>query len=191
MAAFRKLREKLGLRRADPWPLHVSVGRHTYGLNRSSFVRPSAQAPITVGSFCSIGPDVLIFGQADHPVGLPSTYPFRTMLFDPAAGNVDAVTKGGVVIGNDVWIGARAMIMSGVTVADGAIVGAGAVVARDVPPYGIVVGNPGRVVRHRFAPDVIEALLQICWWDWPDEKIRSFDAEFYSPVEVFIARARG
>lgn len=60
-----------------------------------------------------------------------------------------------------------------------------------MPPYGIVVGNPGRVVRYRFTPDVIEALLQIRWWDWPDEKIRSFDAEFYGPVEAFIARARG
>lgn len=191
MAAFRKLRERLGLRRVEAWPPHVTVGRHTYGLHRNSFVRPSAQAPVTVGQFCSIGPDVLIFGQADHPVALPSTYPFRTMLLDPDAGNVDAVTKGGVVIGNDVWIGARAMVMSGVTIADGAIIGAGAVVARDVPPYGIVVGNPARLAKYRFAPEMIDALLQIRWWDWPDEKIRSFEAEFYGPVEAFIARARG
>ncbi len=190
MSGWRRLREKLGLRKAKGWPAHVSVGRHTYGLSKRNFVQPHASAPISIGAFCSIGPEVLIFGRADHPTGLVSTYPFRTKLLAPDAGNADAVTKGPVRIGNDVWIGARAMILSGVTVGDGAIIGAGAVVARDVSAYGIVVGNPAVLLKYRFAPEIVSALLAIRWWDWPDEKIRAFEAEFYGPIEAFIAKAK-
>lgn len=189
MSGWRRLREKLGLRKAEGWPAHVSVGRDTYGLSKRNFVQPHPSAPISVGAFCSIGPEVLIFGRADHPTNLASTYPFRTKLLRPDAGNADAITKGPVRIGNDVWIGARAMILSGVTIGDGAIVAAGAVVARDVPAYGIVAGNPAKLIKHRFAPEIVTALLEIRWWDWPDEKIRAFEAEFYGPIEAFIARA--
>ncbi len=190
MSGWRRLREALGLRKAEGWPAHVSVGRHSYGLSKRNFVQPHAAAPITVGAFCSIGPEVMIFGRADHPTQLVSTYPFRTKLLKPDAGNADAVTKGPVRIGNDVWIGARAIILSGVTIGDGAIVAAGAVVARDVPAYGIVAGNPARLIKHRFAPDIVAALLEIRWWDWPDEKIRAYEAEFYGPIEAFIARTK-
>lgn len=190
MAGLRRLREMLGLRKVEAWPAHVAVGRHTYGLSKRNFVQPHAAAPISVGAFCSIGPDVLIFSRADHPTGLVSTYPFRTKLLHPDVGNTDAVTKGPVRIGNDVWIGARAMILSGVTVGDGAIIAAGAVVARDVPAYGIFAGNPARLIKYRFAPEAVAALLVIHWWDWPDEKIRAFEAAFYGPIEDFIARAK-
>lgn len=191
MAAFRKLRERLGLRRKGPrLPQHVTIGRHTYGLAASNFVRPSAAAPISIGSFCSVGPEVLIFGQADHPTDLPSTYPFRSKMLDPATGNQDAVTRGPVTIGHDVWIGARAIVLSGVTVGSGAIIGAGAVVAKDVPAYAIVIGNPGTVSRLRFPPATVAALLDIAWWDWPDEKISGFEAAFYGGIEDFIDRAR-
>jgi acetyltransferase-like isoleucine patch superfamily enzyme len=190
VSGWRRLREKLGVRKAEGWPEHVSVGRHTYGLSKRNFVQPHASASITIGAFCSIGPEVMIFGRADHPTQLVSTYPFRTKLLAPDAGNADAVTKGPVRIGNDVWIGARAIILSGVTIGDGAIVAAGAVVARDVPAYGIVAGNPAKLIKHRFAPEVISALLEIRWWDWPDEKIRAYEAAFYGPIEAFIARAK-
>lgn len=191
MSGWRRLREKLGLRKADKgWPAHVSVGRHTYGLSKRTFVQPHAAAPISVGAFCSIGPEVLIFGRADHPTQLASTYPFRAKLLHPEAGNTDAVTKGAVRIGSDVWIGARAMILSGVTVGDGAIIAAGAVVARDVPAYGIVAGNPAKLIKYRFAPEIVAALLEIRWWDWPEEKIRACETEFYGPIEAFIDKAR-
>lgn len=77
------------------------------------------------------------------------------------------------VIGNDVWIGHGALILPGVTIGNGAIIGAGAVVARDVPDYAIVAGNPARVIRYRFDPEVIERLNRIAWWDWPVQRIAS------------------
>lgn len=187
---MRRLVSRLvGARSAPRLPRHVTIGRHTYGVAARNLVRPTAEAPIAIGAFCSVGPDVLIFGQADHPTHLASTFPLRTLLLRPDAGNADAVTKGGVTIGNDVWIGARAIILSGVTVGDGAVIGAGAVVARGVPPYAIVAGNPARLIRYRFDEATIAALAALRWWDWPDARIAAMEEAFYGPVEEFLARA--
>ncbi len=192
MAAFRRLRERLGLRpKGLRVPEFVSIGRHSYGMTSGSFARPTAEAPISIGNFCSIGPDALIFGAADHPLQLPSTFPFRARLLAPQEPNRDAVTRGPVSIGHDVWIGARAIILSGVSIGHGAVVGAGAVVARDVPPYAVVAGNPATILRHRFGPEIVAALLEIAWWHWPDEKIAAAEALFYGDIEAFIAAARG
>ena len=190
MGAFRGLREALGLRRRRGWPEHVTIGRRTYGLTPRSFLWPTAAAPIRIGGFCSFGPEVLILGRANHETERVSSFPFRTVMLYPGAGNQDARERGPVTIGHDVWVGARAIILSGVTVGSGAVIGAGAVVARDVPPYTVVVGNPARAVRHRFPPDVVEALLSIAWWDWPDEKIARLEPEFYGDVSAFIDAAR-
>lgn len=188
--AMRWLRRRLGFGGEPRWPAHVSVGRRTYGLAPRNFARPTAAAPITIGSFCSFGPDVLILGQADHPTGLVSTYPFRTLMLEPDAGNQDAIARGPVRIGSDVWVGARAIILSGVTIGSGAIIGAGAIVTRDVPPYGIAAGNPARLLRHRFAPEIVAQLLEIAWWDWPDDKIARLAPQFYGDIDAFIAAAR-
>ena len=92
-------------------------------------------------------------------------------------------------IGNDVWIGANAFIGSGVTIHDGAVIGAHAVVVKDVPPYAVCVGNPGRVVKYRFEPEIITALLKLRWWDWPDEKIDRFLPLILSPDIVAFLNA--
>ena len=83
-------------------------------------------------------------------------------------------TKGDVVIGNDVWIGYRAIILSGVTIGDGAVIAAGAVVTKDVPAYGIVGGNPAKLIKKRFDDETIPRLLKIAWWNWDDAKIEKF-----------------
>ncbi len=190
MSRFLKKLSRLFSRRRsrDMLPDYVSIGRHSYGLDRNSFAGLSPDAPISVGQFCSVGPEVIIFSKADHPLDLPSTFPFRTLLADVGQ-NVDAVTKGAVVIGNDVWIGARAMILSGVTVGHGAAIAAGAVVSSDVPDYAIVGGVPAKVISYRFSPDQIKALLAIAWWDWPLEKIKAHDKEFYGSIDAFILTA--
>lgn len=187
----RLLRRLLGLKpRREKLPDYVQVGRGTYGITRNTFHGLSPKVPVEIGNFCSVATDARIFCLAGHPTGLPSTYPFRTLMLNPAGGNQDAVTRGPVRIGHDVWIGGAALILDGVTIGSGAVVGAGAVVTRDVPPYAIMAGNPARLVRHRFAPEIVTALLEIAWWDWPDEKIRDFEPYFYGDIGAFISAAR-
>ena len=84
-------------------------------------------------------------------------------------------------IGNDVWIGTRSIVMDGVNVGDGAIVAAGAVVTKDVPPFAVVGGIPAKVIKYRFAPEVIQRLLEIKWWDLPDEEITRCIDLFHTP----------
>jgi virginiamycin A acetyltransferase len=93
----------------------------------------------------------------------------------------DVISKGPICIGNDVWIGARSVVVSGVTIGDGAVIGAGAVVTSDIPPYAIVAGAPARVLKFRFPEAMRERLLELKWWDWPEDRIRRnrslFDGE--------------
>ena len=88
--------------------------------------------------------------------------------------------KGDIVIGNDVWIGYEAVILAGVTIGDGAVIGARAVVTKDIPPYTIVVGVPAKPIRKRFSQETIDLLLKIKWWNWPEERIRQHIAEIQS-----------
>lgn len=88
--------------------------------------------------------------------------------------------KGDIIIGNDVWIGYEAVILAGVTVGDGAIIGARAVVTKDVPPYTIVGGVPAKTIRKRFSDDVISKLLKMKWWDWPEETIKRHISDIQS-----------
>lgn len=96
--------------------------------------------------------------------------------------------KGSIIIQNDVWVGTNATIMAGVTLHNGCIVAAESVVTKDVPPYAIVGGNPAKVLRYRFSPDIIEALQRIAWWDWPEETQRARKQDFALPVEVFAEK---
>jgi len=128
---------------------------------------------LTIGKFCQFAQGTLIItSSANHPMAGVSTYPFA--IFSPESLDAYAeeiVQMGDTVIGNDVWTGHDAKIMPGVTIGNGVIVGAGAVVTRDVPDYAIVTGNPARVVRMRFTPEAIAELIEIAWWDWPVDQI--------------------
>ncbi len=137
---------------------------------------------LRIGRFCALATGVrFIMNGANHAMGGFSTYPFNIFGggwedgFDLAS--VTDGLRGDTVVGNDVWIGREATVMPGITIADGAIVGAKAVVAAPVPPYAVVAGNPARIVRYRFCDDTIETLLDIAWWHWTPEKIaRNLDA---------------
>jgi serine acetyltransferase len=95
--------------------------------------------------------------------------------------------KGDIIIENDVWIGAKATIMSGVRIGNGAIVAAGSVVSKDVPPYAIVAGNPAKIVKYRFDEEQIKKLLSICWWDWDEQKIKDNAMNMWSDnIDKFI-----
>ena len=132
---------------------------------------------LVIGKFCSIACGAkFLFTSANHTQTSLSTYPFP-IFFEEWGLDVQSITsawdnKGDIIIGNDVWIGYEAVILSGVTIGDGAIIGTRAVVTKDVPPYTIVGGVPAKTIRKRFSDDTIAALLQINWWDWPEEKIK-------------------
>lgn len=166
------------------------IGDHTYGVPR--ILRWDDKSHLCIGKFCSIAENVTIILGGNHRADWVTTYPFNVInhFFSNAAGiEGHPATKGDISIGNDVWIGNGATILSGVTIGNGAIVGANAVVASDVPPYSIVVGNPARVIRKRFDDDIIQALLQIQWWNWDDEKINKEVAYLCSSdIRQFIKR---
>ena len=130
---------------------------------------------LIIGKFCSIACGAkFLFNSANHTMRSLSTYPFP-IFYEEWEHGIWAYkawdNKGNIVIGNDVWIGYEAVILAGVTIGDGAIIGARAVVTKDVPPYTIVGGVPAKPIRKRFSDDTINALLSMRWWDLPPEKI--------------------
>ncbi len=131
---------------------------------------------LIIGKFCSIACGAkFLFTSANHTLRSLSTYPFPLFFeewgLDKAHMAQAWDNKGDITIGNDVWIGYEAVLLSGVTIGDGAIIGTRAVVTQDVPPYTIVGGVPAKPIRRRFDDATIDALLALRWWDWPREKL--------------------
>lgn len=188
MALFRRLRVKLGLRkRVFPWP-GITIGRHSYGIKESSIDGYRAEDnPLWVGAFCSVAQGVLFLCRSAHRMDLVSTRQLATYLAK-IDGIDDLTTKGPIVIGHDVWIGARAIIMSGVTIGNGAVIGAGSIVTQDIPPYAVAAGNPARVIRYRFSADVIERIQASQWWNWSDDEIRENIKLLTMSGEQFVDR---
>ena len=132
---------------------------------------------LIIGKFCSIACGAkFLFNSANHKMASLSTYTFP-LFFEEWGLEKENVAqawdkKGDIIIGNDVWIGYEAVILSGVTIGDGAVIGCRAVVTKDVPPYTIVGGVPAKPIRKRFDEETIKELQKIKWWDWPEEKLR-------------------
>ena len=131
---------------------------------------------LIIGKFCSIACGAkFLFTSANHSLHSLSTYPFPLFFEEWGLDKAHVAqawdNKGDIVVGNDVWIGYEAVLLSGVTIGDGAIIGTRAVVTQDVPPYTIVGGVPAKPIRRRFDDATIDALLALRWWDWPREKL--------------------
>ncbi|GAB7189385.1 hypothetical protein NUM3379_00910 [Kineococcus sp. NUM-3379] len=186
----------------------VTVGAHTFLNGDARAVTLSPTQQVQIGAFCSIADEVRLLhphpregevfdatGRSAmlnlHGLHRPSratTYPMSRLGYVECDRPRDEQQDRPQVIGNDVWIGHGAIVLGAVTVGHGAIVGAGAVVTRDVPPYAVVVGNPARVARHRFAPEIVDALLRIAWWNWTEERITRNAFWFQRPIEEFVER---
>lgn len=160
---------------------HDFAPRADYAAAIAPYLFPFSGERLVIGKFVQIAHGVrFITSSANHRMDGFSTYPFENFMLtaespaeDLAAVLATQGDKGDTVVGNDVWLGIEAMVMPGVSIGDGAIVAARAVVTKDVPPYSLVAGNPARVVKRRFPQPVIDALLAIRWWDWPLEKIEA------------------
>ena len=164
----------------------VEVGEYTYGLRRECFFAYHPDDRVCIGKFCSIADGVqFVFGA--HRLDTVSTFPFKALCFGQAP-HADAMSKGEIVVGNDVWVGRNALILSGVKIGNGAVVAAGAVVTKEVAPYAVVGGVPAKFIKFRFRTDQIAALEKIQWWTWPIEKVRENLDLFYSAPDAFIRR---
>ena len=166
---------------------NIVVGRYSYYSGYyhghsfddcARFLLPDPGADkLIVGSFCSIGSGAafIMAGNQGHRHDWASSFPFFYMPEMPEfAGALDAFAPAGdTIIGNDVWIGTEAIVMPGVKIGHGAVIGTRALVTRDVEPYTIIGGNPGKPIRKRFDDAQIAMLLEMAWWDWPEERLKA------------------
>ena len=156
--------------------VRVRVGRCTTGVGNIVIAHHPDSPSLEIGRFCSIAGGVKIFVGAYHRSDWCTTFAFgyaHNEIFGDTKPEGYPHSKGGVKIGNDVWIGNSATIMSGVAIGDGAIIAANAHVIKDVEPYTIVGGNPAKLIKYRFSSEIIDLLLQIKWWDYDDIKIKT------------------
>lgn len=160
----------------------VEIGMYSYG-----WFTPLRIAPNTmIGRYCSIGPGVHFLPQ-NHPITFKSTHPY---FYNPVYGCVENeyAPRKKLSVGNDVWIGQNALILPQVRrIGDGAIIGAGSVVTKNVPDFGIVAGNPARLIKYRFSPDGIDFLKKEKWWEKDLEELKKELDNFCRPFEETVA----
>ncbi len=143
------------------------VGDFTYFTDLKIMPGRNTNDTITIGNFCSLGPENHLLLGVEHYANWNTTYPFEIIGGEAFENQVGSTfSKGNIVIGNDVWTGANVTVLSGVNIGDGCIIGAGAVVSKDIEPYSIAVGNPIKVIRKRFSEERIGRLLEMKWWNW-------------------------
>jgi virginiamycin A acetyltransferase len=168
---------------------NFQIGENTYG---NPTIITTHDNKVIIGKYCSIAENVIIAGD-NHSYSGVANFPLTELLAKNKKVTIEIPADSSkfrrelpIIIGNDVWIGAGAIILPEVTVGDGAIIGAGTVVTHDVPPYAIVVGVPAKILRYRFTQNQINQLLEIAWWNWDYEKIMANIRKFYADVDQFI-----
>lgn len=164
---------------------NTTIGEGT-SINGPAYIASRKNAPVVIGKYCAIAYGLRIrprnhcMDYANLQDKFQNRYNFSSL----------SSVKGPVIIGNNVWIGDGVTILSGVTVGDGAVLGAGSVVTREVPPFTVAVGCPARPIKKRFSDAIIEQLIKIKWWDWPEDKIirnrRFFETNFREEPAINI-----
>jgi virginiamycin A acetyltransferase len=166
--------------------------RGTYFDRNVNIISWSDDYHVYLGKYNSIGRDCNFFLHANHRTDWITT---SSQLWGPVTDEIAKMhiemghpsCKGHIIIENDVWIGAKSTIMSGVKIHNGSVIGANSVVTNDVPPYAIVAGNPAKIIKFRFTPEQIHSLLKIQWWNWEEEKIKKEAFLLWSnDIDTFI-----
>lgn len=157
----------------------INIGMYSYG---GCFSTENIAPGTVIGRYCSFARNVYVYTR-NHPVNWKSTHPF---FFNSNLGIVeqDMISRSKITIGNDVWIGMNVVILPSVSVVgDGAVIGAGSIVTKDIPPYAVVAGNPAKIIKYRFREDSTEKLLESYWWNRSiDELKRELDG-FLAPLD--------
>ena len=156
----------------------VSVGKKTYGA--LTVYTYNHINKLSIGNYCSIGPYVQFVLSADHEVNHLSTYPFKAKY---GLVDMEGSSKGDIIVEDDVWFGTNSVILSGVHIGRGAVIAAGAVVNKDVPPYAIVGGVPAHVLKYRFSTEIIDALMKLDYEKLNDTDILNNIDVLYKQVD--------
>lgn len=163
-------------------PKVMDIGRHC-NIHSPIVKCWNSDIEIYIGSFCSIANGAVFLAGGEHP-----KYYVSTCVFPPdwKAPGLPKSNKGNIIIGNDVWIGENARILSGSVIEDGAIIGNSAVISGYVPPYAIMIGNPAKILKFRFSDFYIKQLIEkINWWNWSDEKIKE-NIHLFNDIDKFV-----
>jgi acetyltransferase-like isoleucine patch superfamily enzyme len=158
---------------------HIEIGKYSYG---GCFNVDNIRAFTKIGRYCSFAENVYIY-NANHPHKFKSTHPF---FYDPSFSYVESeqINRRCIEIGNDVWIGQNVIILASVTnIGDGAVIGAGTIVTKNVPDYAVVVGNPGKVIKYRFSEQMIRKLKDEQWWNRDIKELQKSLDGFLNPLE--------
>lgn len=155
----------------------IIVGKNTYG---RLDVYNDTKSKLEIGNYCSIADGVKFLVGMEHHVNSISTYPFKALIMGE---KTEALSKGNIVIDDDVWIGNGALILSGVHIGQGAVIAAGAVVSKDIPPYAIAGGVPAKIIKYRFREELIKELLKINYSELTEEMIKEHIEDLYASLE--------
>ena len=188
-AAFALRRTVYGRKKSlqDRYP-NYQIGSGSYG--DLTVFEWGEGSTLKIGAYTSIGTRVSVFLGGEHRTDWVTTFPFSALWTAAREFTGHPASKGDVVIGSDVWIANEAFIMSGVQIGDGAVIGARAVVTKDVPAYAVVAGNPSRIVKYRFDQRTIERLLAVKWWAWEPARIEKCMPRLLSKdIEGFLTAA--
>ena len=157
----------------------IQIGKYTYG--ELNILRLDDSSNLTIGSLCSIAENVMFLLAADHGISRISTFPFKAKMLKETEN--EALSKGDIVVDDDVWIGHGATILSGVHIGQGAVVAAGAVVSKDVPPYAIVGGVPAKIIKYRFDEKMIEQMLKKDFDQITEDMVAEHKEELYKELK--------
>lgn len=157
----------------------VSVGKYTYG--RLEVLMFNNENNLRIGSFCSIAPKTVFLLSADHYTDHISSFPYKVKVTKSL--DREGISKGDIIVDDDVWIGYGTTVLSGVHIGQGAVIAASSVVTKDVPPYAIVGGVPAKVIKYRFSPEMITELLKVDYSQLTEEMIKEHIEDLYKDLE--------